>query len=221
MIDQTIEAMGEKQSTWRPTDAEQANEAAKRAIRERTTAFRQTEGVMVRYDRPLHRRKHEVDIAAATRDIRRLPRLIEDARNDANNAAQRIEQIRVSSRKAVEVLKRRPSHAANVAAIDDRVSGDLRVRTRVARLEQPKAITGALGDRPPPGPASRNWDLAAGHLAQHQATFGIDDGFGPRSGHLDDSAYCQSRASAIEKAEPFIRSVAPPSTERTVPEFGR
>ena len=63
---------------------------------------------MARYDRPLHRRKHEVDIADATRDIRRLPRLIEEARNEANNVVQRIEQLRQSSLMAAEVTKQRP-----------------------------------------------------------------------------------------------------------------
>ena len=80
-----------------------------------------------------------------------------------------------------------------MAEIDGTLSDDRRVRTRIARIDQPKAISGVLGDPPPPGRASRDWDLAAGHLAQHQATFGIDDGFGPRPGYLDDSAYCQSR----------------------------
>jgi hypothetical protein len=71
-------------------------------------AYRQAESVIARYDRPLHRRKHEIDLADAARDVRRLPGLIEDARNEANNAACRIEQIRLSSTQAAEVLKRRP-----------------------------------------------------------------------------------------------------------------
>ena len=109
----------------------------------------------------------------------------------------------------------------NVAAIDDRLSSDSRVRSRIARLEQPKAITAALGDRPPPGPASRDWDLAAGRLAQHKAAFGIDDGFGRQPGYLDDDAYSRSHASVIEIADPFIRPAAPRRIERSVPELGR
>jgi conjugative relaxase-like TrwC/TraI family protein len=202
-------------------DAGSAEAAAQNAIRERTTVLRQAENVIARYDRPLHRRKHEVDIADATRDLRRLPRLIEDARNEQSNAAQRIEQIRVSSATAGEVLKRRPSLASNVAAIDDRLSNDSRVRSRIARLEQPKAITGTLGDRPAPGPASRNWDLAAGRLAQHQAAFDIADGFGRQPGYLDDNVYSRSHASVIEIADPFVRSVPPRSIDRSVPELGR
>ncbi len=177
--------------------------------------------VIARYDRPLHRRKHEVDIADATRDVRRLPGLIEDARNEANSAAQRIEQIRLSSTQAAELLKRRPSLASTVAAIDDRLSNDSRVRSRIARLEQPKCHHRSPRQRPPPGPASRDWEIAAGRLAQHQAAFDIDDGFGRQPGYLDDSAYCQSRASAIEIADPFIRPVAPRRIERSVPELGR
>jgi hypothetical protein len=202
-------------------DAEAAKAAAEKAIRERTAAYRKAEAVIARYDRPLHRRKHEVDIADATRDLRRLPGLVEDARNEANNAEQRIEQIRLSSTQAAEVLKRRPSLASNVAAIDDRLSNDSRVRSRIARLEQPKAITDALGDRPPAGPASREWDLAAGRLAQHQAAFDIDDGFGRRPSYLDDNAYSRSRESVIEIADPFIRPVAPRAIERSVPELDR
>jgi conjugative relaxase-like TrwC/TraI family protein len=202
-------------------DAEAAKAAAEKAIRERTIAHRQAKSVIARYDRPLHRRKHEIDIADATRDIRRLPGLIENARNEANSAEQRIEQIRRSSTQASDVLKRGPSLASNVAAIDHRLSNDSRVRSRIARLEQPKSITGAIGDRPPPGPASRDWDLAAGRLAQHQAAFDIDDGFGRQPGYLDHSAYSQSRDSVIEIAHPFIRPVAPRGIERSVPELHR
>ena len=202
-------------------DAEAAKAAAEKAIRERTTAFRQAESVMAHYDRPLHRRKHEVDIADATRNIRRLPELIQNARNEANNAEQRIEQIGLSSTQATELLKGRPSLASNAAAIDERLSNDARVRSRIARLEQPTAITGALGDRPPPGPASRDWDLAAGRLAQHQAAFDLDDGFGLQPGYLDDNVYSRSRASVIELADPFIRPVAPRGVERPVPELSR
>jgi conjugative relaxase-like TrwC/TraI family protein len=202
-------------------DAEEAKTAAETAIRERTAAYRKAEAVIARYDRPLHRRKHEVDIADATRDMRRLPGLIEDARNEANNAAQRIEQLRQSSSTAAELVKQRPSLVASVAEIDDRLSNDARVRSRIARLEQPRAITGALGDRPPPGPASRDWDLAAGRLAQHQAAFDIDDGFGRQPDYLDDNAFSRSRAGVIEISDPFLRLVTARGIDRSVPELGR
>jgi hypothetical protein len=78
--------------------------------------------------------------------------------------------------------------------IDEQVDYDLRVRTRITRLERPAAIVNTIGDRPAPGPAARLWDAAAGRLAQHQAAFDLTDGLGRRPGVLDRSAFIESRA---------------------------
>ena len=74
----------------------------------------------------------------------------------------------------------------------ERLEYDLRVRTRITRLERPDAIINTIGERPAPGPAARQWDAAAGRLAQHQAAFDITDGLGRRPRLLDHNAYVGS-----------------------------
>lgn len=72
-----------------------------------------------------------------------------------------------------------------------------------------------LGDRPAPGPAAREWDVAAGELAQHQAAFNITDGLGPIPRFLDNTAYKWNREmveSRMELLRPAGRVV-----EREVP----
>lgn len=86
--------------------------------------------------------------------------------------------------------------------IDERIERDLRIRTRITRAELPAAVVNLLGDRPRPGPAAREWDAAAGRLAQHQAAFDIADGIGRRPSYLDRSAYADSHAVVEQLFEP-------------------
>jgi len=98
-----------------------------------------------------------------------------------------------------------------------RLDHDLRVRTRVTRLEPPEAIVNTIGDRPAPGPAARQWDGAAGRLAQHQAAFSISDGLGRGPRLLERNAYTESRVFVEESI-----GVARPTrfVERETPSIG-
>jgi hypothetical protein len=75
---------------------------------------------------------------------------------------------------------------------------DLDLRIRVTRREQPERVANLLGPRPGRGPEAREWDRAAGYLAQHQATFEIVDGVGPRPQYQHRSAYADSHARVAE-----------------------
>jgi hypothetical protein len=92
---------------------------------------------------------------------------------------------------------------ATMDEIDERLERDLRMRARITRAERPEAVVDLLGDRPRPGPAAREWDMAAGRLAQHQAAFDIAEGLGRRPSYLDRSAYAESRAVVEELVEPL------------------
>ena len=167
------------------------------------------------YDRPLHRRKHVDEIAAAQRDVDRLPGTVQTAREQLNTASGRLDLLRENEALANASLRRRSEFETKIQAIDERVDRDLRVRTRVMRVERPDAIVNTLGDRPGPGPAAREWDLAAGKLAQHQAAFSITDGLGPTPRFLDNSAYTWSHE-MVENRMEHLRPAAR-VLEREVP----
>ncbi len=189
--------------------AERAHAAAENAIAERGAAYRRAEDILERYDRPLHRRKHETEIATARRDIERIPRTVQQALNDSDAATDLLDRLRQNAAQANENLRRRPEFEAKIAAIDERVDRDLRVRTRIMRVERPDAIVNVLGDRPAPGPAARQWDAAAGQLAQHQAAFNITDDLGPQPGYFDHSAYTESHALVDDLITPMRRTIQP------------
>ncbi|HAM21429.1 MAG TPA: hypothetical protein DCQ04_04000, partial [Actinobacteria bacterium] len=174
--------------------AERAKTAAEKTITEKTAAYRIAEDVLANYDRPLHRRKHATEIAEARFDIERLPAVVKTANNELGVAVSTLERLRVAEAQAKANLHQRSDFETKIDAIDERLDHDLRVRTRITRLEPPDAIVNTIGDRPAPGPAARQWDAAAGRLAQHQAAFDISDGLGRRPRVLDRNAYSESRA---------------------------
>jgi conjugative relaxase-like TrwC/TraI family protein len=197
--------------------AERAKATAEKAIAERTTAYRVAENVLANYDRPLHRRKHATEIADARLDVERLPGALKTANDELGSAVSDIERLRQNEAQAREILRRHPESDRKIELINERLEYDLRIRTRITRLERPDAIANTIGDRPAPGPAARRWDIAAGRLAQHQAAFDIADGLGRRPSYLDRSAYTESYARVEELLEP----VQPQRhIEREVPSLG-
>ena len=202
---------------WMPHERQQAQHSkasAEKTITDRTAAYRRAEDVLANFDRPLHRRRHAIEIAHARLDIDHLPGVVQAAHDNLDTAADTLERLRHNEAQANENLRRRPEFESKIEAIDERLDHDFRIRTRITRLEQSDAIISTLGDRPAPGPAARNWDTAAGRLAQHQAAFDITDGLGPRPSYLDRNAYTESRA-AVEESIELIRP--PRIIERDVP----
>ncbi len=193
--------------------AERAKTAAEKTITEKTAAYRVAEGVLANCDRPLHRRKHATEIAAARLDVQRLPAAVKAADEELHVAVGKLEHLRQLESQAKATLRHRPDFEAKIDEIDGRLDHDLRIRTRITRLEPPDAIVNTIGDRPAPGPAARRWDIAAGRLAQHQAAFDIADGLGRPPRALERNAFIASR----EDVEDLILPVAQPTRGRRMP----
>jgi hypothetical protein len=137
-------------------------------------------------------------------------------KRDAADAT--IDELVACHSSAIDLLDDRPAVESQIAEVDDRLADDLRVRTRVARVEQPEAVVAVLGERPLPGTHGCEWDDAAGLLLQHQAAFGIADGIGHYPGSRAGRAYIESYARVAEVVAPY--DAAPPATEVEIEGFG-
>ena len=197
--------------------AERSKTAAEKTITDKTAAYRVAEGVLANHDRPLHRRKHATEIADARLDIERLPAAVTTASSELAVAVGKLERLRQEEAHAKANLRRRPDFESKINAIDERLDHDLRVRTRITRLEPPDAIVNIIGGRPAPGAAARQWDAAAGRLAQHQATFDIADGLGRLPRALERNAYTLSRGAVDQTLDPLG---AETQAKREVPSIG-
>ncbi len=198
--------------------ATQAKELAEKHLRTWAAGIEAATLVLERFDRPLHRRKHEPEIAAAKQQLQELPEHIQMSSghlDDANHSIEVLEQQKVA---ASDVLGNRSIGEKTVCQIDEWLSDDIGVRMRVARLEQPDSITHVLGERPAIGPKARTWDLAAGHITQHQAAFGIDDGLGQRPTYGEHTVYAESYAIVAELIPKPAQTVTRTTIER--PSFG-
>ncbi len=120
-----------------------------------------------------------------------MPHLQYDAQQQLDAAGATLTDLHRSDRDAKAVLARRPDIQAELDEVAQQLGADLRIRTRVTRLEQPDNIVSVLGPRPA-GRDARAWDDTAGLLAQHQAAFDIVDGLGRPPFYLDSSAYADS-----------------------------
>lgn len=184
---------------------------AEQRLADQTAALQHAETVLARYDRPLHRRKHQSDIGNARHLARILPGNIKHAAAEVDTQARRIADTRTTQAAAAAVVAQRPQLEQELGTIEPQLTIDLRVRTSIARLDQPDAIVNALGHRPAPGASTRTWDDAAGRLAQHQAAFNITEGFGGIPRWDRKSAYTQSYRT-VEEAIAVVR----PAPSRTV-----
>ena len=197
--------------------AERAKATDEKAITDRAAAYGAAEDVLANYDRPLHRRKHATEITAARLDTERLPSGVKAAENELSVAGSKLDGLRQEQVQAKADLRRRPDLETKIDEIDDRLDHDLRIRTRITRLEPPDTIVNTIGDRPAPGPAAPQWDTAAGRLAQHQAAFEITDGVGRLPRALERNAYIESRADVQDLILPLVQ---PPPARRLRIESG-
>ena len=175
---------------------------------DRIAELHRAEAVLHRFDRPLRRGRHENQIGIARRERLIAPIYIQQFADQVEREQGRIDKSYETEAAASAVLDKRPQLDEQIATIDEKLAVDLRVRTRLARLEQPDAIIGTPGDRPVPGPAARVWDHAAGRLAQHHAAFDIPGGLGPRPGVLDNTADSRSH----DELDELVSSVRPART---------
>ena len=178
---------------------------AEQRLIDQTAALQHAETVLARYDRPMHRRKHHSEIGNARHLVRILPGNLKHTAAEVDTQTRRINDTRTTEATAAAVVALRPQLEQELVAIEDQLATDLRVRSSIARLDQPDTITNTLGHRPTPGPSARTWDQTAGRLAQHQAAFNIAQGIGPHPRWDRNNAYkhsCQELAAAIATTLP-------------------
>ena len=203
-----------------PCPAEIRRTEASSADAEQTIAeLENSDGSVVRgglaeYDRPLRRRRHEHELLAARRQLDDIPDRLDEPRRIALPSSRPLLRSTSTSSRAGTILSRRPEIEAEIGAIDDDRDHDFRIRTRVTRREQPEPIVAVLGVRPAHGHGARQWDLAAGELAQHQAAFDLVDVLGPQPPYHDRSAYADSHARVaqllVPPGRPRQMSIEPP-----------
>ena len=85
-------------------DAEQAIARADEAVMRTTAAYQRAQDVLDRYDRPLHRRKHETEIANAKRDVEQLSSRIDQAIKDVDTATSSLDRLQHGEASATTVL---------------------------------------------------------------------------------------------------------------------
>ena len=137
-------------------------------------------------DRPRDLRPSTCVAASTKHDIEAAqPRAATPARDRPNAPSATIEEAESNARPTSRPSEaergegdpqrpRRELESRVVSDIDERLAHDLRVRTRIARLEQPSAIVDTLGPTPTRRPRRRRHGIsAAGRLHQHQAAFDI------------------------------------------------
>jgi hypothetical protein len=190
--------------------AEMRRTETERAAAERTVADlearRQTaDAVIVDYDRPLRRRRHDQELQAARQELADIPGPLDRATSTLTAAEETLSALHTNAGKVRSLLAGRSDIDAKIADVDDRLDQDLRVRTRVTRREQPDNVTAVLGPRSRQGHDARQWDAAAGRLAQHQAAFDLTDGLGPQPHYDDRSTYAYSHDHVTQLVGPLQR----------------
>ena len=165
-----------------------------------------------RYDRPLHRRKYTSEIHDANIRIVNAKLDINDAHRTIDQSDRRIVTLKASLGDAKAVLADRAPLDSALADIDRQLGDDLRIRTRIASLEQPDRIVNIIGERPTPGPAAREWDHAAGQFDQHIDAY-EHDGLGTDA---IDRATVIARRHQIEH---IIQPYQQPTYERDTPDI--
>jgi hypothetical protein len=181
---------------------------AKGRLAEHIDALTKAGDVLDRYDRALHRRRHVQEINEAQRAVSALPAAIDRARSDVRTCEEKLTSSVERIATARHIVSRRHEYEAAIDELDDTIAHDLRTRTRIARLEQPDAITDLIGPRPRPGGEAHEWDAAAGRIAQHQAAFELEDGIGPYEAMWDDTAFGDSYRTVQADLDHFEQDVA-------------
>jgi RecA/RadA recombinase len=143
--------------------------------------------VLADHDRPLRRRGHETDIAAAKRTIERNPGQIESARTEHAQLTDRLRDLDHKLTQAEKLNEQRPQMNTKLDDIDQRLIDDRRNRSRSAAIDHPAHLIDALGARPANADTRHAWDIAAGTLDQHHHAYNQTDGPGIAASGRDHS----------------------------------
>jgi conjugative relaxase-like TrwC/TraI family protein len=177
-----------------------------------TADARTAQGVIDRYDRPLHRRKHTGDIFDAGLALNNAKLAITDAYKTIEKTDRQIVRLAASLVDANAVIAERAPLDTTLVRIDQQLGDDLRVRTRIVSIEQPDHIVNIIGQRPAPSTAAREWNLAAAKLHQYQHAYQRD---GISTDPIDRATEVTRRQQIERIVQPYQR---PRAHERGVPE---
>jgi conjugative relaxase-like TrwC/TraI family protein len=182
------------------TEAQRSRTAAIAELDRWTKSARQAQDVLDRYDRPLHRRRHNGDINIANRDLASATNMMKAAHTQIAAADRRIDHLSTTLAEAKSVLAARAPLDKQLAQITDQLDHDLHIRTRTVSLEQPGTIADIIGNRPHPGGKAREWDRVAAQLDQHHAAY---DGTDRTTAAIDHDTYLTNRRRVAESNEHF------------------
>ncbi|MCU1392579.1 MAG: conjugal transfer protein [Ilumatobacteraceae bacterium] len=155
-------------------------------------ALDKARGDLERFDRPLRRSRHIIQIENAQYARVVEPVLIGELKHTVAQLDQRIAAAREEATAAEASLAERASLTAALTEIDARLTADREARLRVVSRSQSAVVVEVLGHRPDERGEAHEWGLAAAQLSQHQAAFGIDHGLGGEPSRGERSAYAQS-----------------------------
>jgi len=171
--------------------------ATKAHMREQTQELQAAFDTLAQYDRPLRRRGHQVDIQQAHQTVAHLPPKITVLAAGADRTTARVRDLDRRLSQAETLDKTRPAIETELADIEDRLNDDRKLRSRTIRREGHGSSISTLGDRPGDGKPARAWDVAAGQLDQHQATYGLSKGVGTEQVPNPPAGYEHSRGLAL------------------------
>jgi len=158
--------------------------------------LKQATDVLDVYDRPLRRRRHEIEIANARSKVEHLPTEVSRLEKAIDDETGHLGELQHGLADARRLNARRPELESRRDNVDMQLSDDRRVRTRQLRRDPPERITDTIGQRPAKGDRIRAWDSAVGYLDQHHSAHGLTAGLGPIQGPSVTGAFLHSRALA-------------------------
>jgi conjugative relaxase-like TrwC/TraI family protein len=179
-----------------------------RSINEYGVRLHRAREAVERFDRPIVRRRHAVELDAARHQLGWLPGSIDQAKAKLARLARDQSDATRQLRRAVALEKSRPQLLAERITIRAQLDRDARERAQRLAIDPPTRVVERLGP-PPEGAAARLWLDAAGRLAQHHTAFGLPDttllGEPPRL--MGDGAYASSHRAAVQAIGRLDRSL--------------
>jgi len=142
------------------------------------TRLAASEAALAELDRPLKRHRNRDAINSHTSQIANLNQQIVSARHEGQGYASERGVVRSRLAHANIEATQLPHLNDRVETISGELDTDRRIRARQQRHEPSQAVISQLGHRPTNSEAAKQWDIAAGHVDQHQTAHGITQGLG-------------------------------------------
>lgn len=192
--------------------------ALSRSIEEYRARLASARRTVAEFDRPLVRRRHQVELDSARNQLDWVPRAIDEAKEKLAQVELQERQSAERLLKATAVDKTRPQLMAEQAVVRNQLDHDARLRGERLATAPPEPVLERFGTRPA-GEAGPLWVEAVGRVAQHRIAFDQHGkeilGRSPRLLHDDvyATSYWATRQ-LVERAERALGrelAIEPPS----------